>query len=268
MLEERATTWLTGGFTIYPAIDVSAGRCVGRTQGRAGSESIYAPDPTDVAMRFAAAGARCIHVVDLDAASEAARGNKELILELVSRTPCAVQVGGGLRDLHEIGEFLMAGARRVVVGTMAVEDERGLRRACKRFTGRVAVALDASSGTLVTHGWVASSVVSVGEGARALADAGVAAFIYTDVARDGTLSGADLSGAVRIAGLTDVPVVVSGGVASLEDVCTIAGAYREGVRGVIVGRALHRGRLDLGEAQRSADHVVERVRRTRENGTG
>jgi phosphoribosylformimino-5-aminoimidazole carboxamide ribotide isomerase len=256
------------GFTIYPAIDISAGRCVGRMQGRPGSESIYASDPIEVAVRFTAAGARCVHVVDLDAASGVSRDNKELILELVARTPCAVQVGGGVRDLHEIGEFLAAGARRVVVGTMALEDERRLRRACNRFTGRVAVALDASSGTLVTHGWVSSSGVPVGEGASALADAGVAAFIYTDVRRDGTLSGADLSGGIRIAGLTGVPVIVSGGVASLEDVCTIAGAYGEGVRGVIVGRALHRGRMDLGEAQRVADEVVSQVRRARENVEG
>lgn len=255
-------------FTIYPAIDISARRCVGRTQGRPGSESLYAPDPTGVAMRFAAAGARCVHVVDLDAAAGGSRDNKELIRELVARTPCAVQVGGGLRDLHEIGEFLAAGARRAVVGTMAVEDERGLRRACRRFPGRVAVALDASSGMLVTQGWGASSGVSVGEGARALADAGVAAFIYTDVGRDGTLSGADLSGALSIARLTGVPVVVSGGVASLEDVCTIADAYAEGVHGAIVGRALHRGRMELGEAQRVADEVVGRVHRDGKNGEG
>jgi phosphoribosylformimino-5-aminoimidazole carboxamide ribotide isomerase len=256
------------GFAIYPAIDISAGRCVGRTRGRPESESLYAHDPTEVAMRFAAAGARCVHVVDLDAAAGGARDNRELILELVARTPCPVQVGGGIRDVHEIGELVSAGARRVVVGTMAVEDERGLRRACDRFTGRVAVALDASSGTLVTHGWVSSSGVSVGEGARALADAGVAAFIYTDVRRDGTLAGADLPGAVRIAGMTGAPVIVSGGVASLEDVCTIAGAYRDGVRGVIVGRALHRGRIELGVAQRVADQVVRRVHRAGTNGEG
>jgi phosphoribosylformimino-5-aminoimidazole carboxamide ribotide isomerase len=256
MLESRKVE--PKGFTVYPAIDISGGRCVGRRQGRRATEWIYAPDPVDVAMRFATAGGRCLHVVDLDAASKESSDNKELIVDLIERTPCAVQVGGGVRDVTEVGDLLTAGARRVVVGTMALDDERALRRACDRFPDRVAVALDASSGTLVTHGWITSSGVSRDAAARVLADAGVAAFIYTDVRRDGMLSGADLSGAVRVASLTGVPVIVSGGVASLADVCTIAGAYGEGIRGVIVGRALHRGTIDLREAQRAVDDVVAR----------
>jgi phosphoribosylformimino-5-aminoimidazole carboxamide ribotide isomerase len=246
-------------FTIYPAIDISVGRCVGRTQGRPGTESIYGPDPIDAAVRFAAAGARWVHVVDLDAAADDSRDNKELILELVARTPCAVQVGGGIRDPGQIAGLLAAGARRVVIGTMALEEERGLRRACGMFPERVAVALDASSGTLVTRGWMTTSGVLIDVAARALAGAGVAAFIYTDVRRDGMLIGPDLSGAIRISKLTGVPVIVSGGVASLDDIWAIAGAYEKGIRGVIVGRALHRGKIDLRAAQAVADHLVSEV---------
>jgi phosphoribosylformimino-5-aminoimidazole carboxamide ribotide isomerase len=243
------------GFTVYPAIDISGGRCVGRKEGRPGTESVYDPDPMAVARRFARAGARCLHVVDLDAA-DGSSDNKALIRKLIADTPCAVQVGGGVRNIREIAELIRAGARRVVVGTMAVEDEPALRRACGRYGDRVAVALDASAGTLVTHGWSTTTEVAMESAIRTLADAGIGAFIYTDVRRDGMLSGPDLSNAIGIASLANVPVIVSGGVASLADVRTVARAHGRGIRGVIVGRALHCGMFELAEARRAAECVL------------
>lgn len=242
-------------FTVYPAVDISDGRCVRLLQGRFGSETVYSDDPVKVALGLAAGGARWLHIVDLDGAKTGIRTNRELVLEVVKRASCPVQAGGGLRTMDDVEEMISVGANRAVLGTIALEDPEEMARACKRFGERIAVSLDARSGELASHGWTVGSGVPVDEAVKAFDAAGVAMFIYTDVSRDGAMTGPDLEGLQRIAALTDVPVVASGGVASLEDVRTVARLRNEGIEGVIVGRALYEGKFTVGEANLAADEL-------------
>jgi phosphoribosylformimino-5-aminoimidazole carboxamide ribotide isomerase len=242
-------------FTVYPAVDISDGRCVRLLQGRFGTETVYSDDPVQVALGLASGGARWLHIVDLDGAKTGIRANRELVLEVVKRASCPVQAGGGLRSLDDVEEVISAGANRAVLGTIALEDPEEMARACKRFGERIAVSLDARSGELASHGWTVGTGVPVEEAVRAFDAAGVSLFIYTDVSRDGAMTGPDLDGLKRVSELTDVPVVASGGVATLEDVRTVARLRNQGVEGVIVGRALYEGKFTVGEANLAADEL-------------
>ena len=240
-------------FNVYPAVDISDGRCVRLLQGRFGSETVYSDDPVKVALGFSSAGARWLHIVDLDGAKTGIPANRELVLEVVRRATCPVQAGGGMRSLDDVEEVLAAGANRAVLGTIALEDPDEMARACSRYGERIAVSLDARGGELASHGWTVGSGVPVEEAVKMFAAAGVALFVYTDVTRDGTMAGPDIQGLRRVAELSDVPVIASGGVSTLEEVATVAGLRREGVEGVIVGRALYEGKFTIGEAIRTAD---------------
>ena len=242
-------------FTVYPAVDISEGRCVRLLQGKFGTETVYSDDPVKVALGLASAGARWLHIVDLDGAKTGISENRELVLEVVKRASCPVQAGGGLRSLDDVEEMIAAGANRAVLGTIALEDPDEMARACKRYGERIAVSLDARSGELATHGWTVGTGVPVDEAVKAFEAAGVSMFIYTDVSRDGAMTGPDMEGLQRVAELTDVPVVASGGVATLEDVRTVARLRTEGVGGVIVGRALYEGKFTVGEANLAADEL-------------
>lgn len=242
-------------FTVYPAVDISEGRCVRLLQGRFGTETVYSDDPVKVALGLASAGARWLHIVDLDGAKTGISSNRELVLEVVRRASCPVQAGGGLRSLDDVEEVIAAGANRAVLGTIALEDPDEMARACKRFGERIAVSLDARSGELATHGWTVGTGVPVAEAVKAFDAAGVAMFVYTDVGRDGAMTGPDIDGLKRVAELTDVPVVASGGVASIDDIRTIASLRNEGVGGVIVGRALYEGKFTVRDANIAADEL-------------
>lgn len=242
-------------FTVYPAVDISEGRCVRLLQGRFGSETVYSDDPVQVALGLASGGARWLHIVDLEGAKTGIRANKELVFEVVKRASCPVQAGGGLRSLDDVEEMISMGANRAVLGTVALEDPDEMARACKRYGERIAVSLDARSGELASHGWTVGSGVPVDEAVKAFDAAGVSMFIYTDVSRDGAMTGPDVEGLQRIAALTDVPVIASGGVASLDDVRSIARLRNEGIGGVIVGRALYEGKFTVGEANLAADEL-------------
>ncbi|MEA2516751.1 MAG: phosphoribosylformimino-5-aminoimidazole carboxamide ribotide isomerase [Actinomycetota bacterium] len=242
-------------FVVYPAVDISEGRCVRLLQGRFGSETVYSDDPVKVALGLASAGARWLHIVDLDGAKTGISANRELVLEVVRRASCPVQAGGGLRSLDDVEEVIAAGANRAVLGTIALEDPEEMARACKRYGERIAVSLDARSGELATHGWTVGTGVPVEDAVKAFEAAGVSVFIYTDVSRDGAMTGPDLDGLQRVTELTDVPVIASGGVASLEDVRSVARLRNDGVQGVIVGRALYEGKLTVREANIAIDDL-------------
>lgn len=242
-------------FTIYPAVDIWEGRCVRLLQGQFGTETVYSDDPVDVALGLAAAGARWLHIVDLEGAKNGTPSNRELVLEVVKRASCPVQAGGGLRSMDDVEEVIAAGANRAVLGTIALEDPDEMARACKRFGERIAVSLDARSGELASHGWTVGTGVPVEEAVKAFEAAGVSLFIYTDVSRDGAMTGPDIEGLQRVTELTDVPVVASGGVATLEDIRTLARLHNEGVGGVIVGRALYERKFTVGEANLAADEL-------------
>jgi phosphoribosylformimino-5-aminoimidazole carboxamide ribotide isomerase len=245
-------------FTVYPAVDISQGRCVRLLQGRFGTETVYSDDPVKVALGFARAGARWLHIVDLDAAKTGDPMNRELVLEVVRLAPCPVQAGGGLRSLDDVEEVLAAGANRAVLGTVALEDRAALRRACGRYGERIGVSLDARGGELTSHGWTVGSGVPVVEAMRTFEDAGVALFVYTDVSRDGTMSGPGVDGVLRVARETELPVVASGGIGTLEEIRAVAGLRREGVAGAIVGRALYEQKFSVTEANLAADEAAAR----------
>lgn len=240
-------------FTVFPAVDISDGRCVRLLQGRFGTETVYSDDPVKVALGFAKAGARWLHIVDLDGAKTGEGKNRALVLEVVKTASCPVQAGGGLRSLDDVEEVLAAGANRAVLGTVALEDPDEMARACKRYGERIAVSLDAKGGELASHGWTVGTGVPVLEAVAAFAAAGVARFIYTDVSRDGTMSGPDIEGLLRLKEATDLPVIASGGVSSIDDVRKVAGLYPQGITGAIVGRALYENKFDVREANIAAD---------------
>jgi phosphoribosylformimino-5-aminoimidazole carboxamide ribotide isomerase len=244
-------------FTVYPAVDISGGRCVRLLQGRFGTETVYSDDPVKVALGFAKAGARWLHIVDLDAAKTGEPANREVVLEAVRLAPCPVQAGGGLRSLDDVEEVLAAGANRAVLGTVALEDRAALRKACARYGERIGVSLDARGGELTSHGWTVGSGVPLQEAIRTFEEAGVALFVYTDVSRDGTMSGPSIDGVLRLAEETNLPVVASGGIGTLEEIRVVAGLRRHGVVGAIVGRALYEQKFSVGEANFAADEAAD-----------
>jgi phosphoribosylformimino-5-aminoimidazole carboxamide ribotide isomerase len=243
-------------FTVFPAVDISDGRCVRLLQGRFGSETVYSDDPVRVAIGLSSAGARWLHIVDLDGARSDIPANRELVLEAVRRASCPVQAGGGIRTLEDVEELLAAGANRAVLGTFAMEDPEGMALACARYGERIAVSLDARKGELASHGWTVGTGVPLLDAVRAFENAGVASFIYTDVNRDGTMQGPDLDGLAQLTEVTRLPVVASGGVASLEDLRRVARMRSAGVAGVIVGRAFYEHKFSIGEANFAADEAA------------
>lgn len=243
-------------FTVYAAVDISQGRCVRLLQGRFGTETVYSDDPVKVALGLARAGARWLHIVDLDGARTGVPANRDLVLEVVRRASCPVQAGGGLRSADDVVEVLAAGANRAVLGTVALEDRAELRRACERFGERIAVSLDARGGELTSHGWTVGTGVPVPEAVRLFEEAGVSCFIYTDTSRDGTMSGPSLDAVRAVAELTDRPVIASGGIGNLDELRSVALLHDSGVRGAIVGRALYEGKFSVAEANRAADDAA------------
>lgn len=244
------------GFTVFPAVDISGGRCVRLLQGAFGTETVYSDDPVEVARGFSSAGARWLHIVDLDGAKTGVAANRELVIEVVKAASCPVQAGGGVRTMDDVEELLAAGANRVVLGTVALEDPDAMRAACTRFGERIAVSLDARRGELATHGWTVGTGVPVMEAVKAFADAGVSWFIYTDVSRDGTLSGPDIDGLLELAGATDLPVIASGGIGTLDELRSVARLRSQGVTGAIVGRALYEHKFDVRQAIHAADDAA------------
>lgn len=243
-------------FTVFPAVDISDGRCVRLLQGRFGTASVYSDDPVDVALGLCAAGARWLHIVDLDGARTGVPANRELVLEVVRKAACPVQAGGGIRTRDDVEELLAAGANRAVLSTLALEDPDAMREACTRYGERIAVSLDVKDGEPATHGWTVGSGMAVDEAVRRFEDAGVSLFIYTDVSRDGTMAGPNIDGILRVAQETRLPLVASGGIGSLYELRAVASLHSEGVRGAIVGRALYEHKFSVGEANFAADEAA------------
>lgn len=243
-------------FIVFPAVDIADGKCVRLLQGRFGTETVYSDDPVKVAIGFCRAGARWLHIVDLDGAKTGIPANRDLVIEVVKAASCPVQAGGGMRSLDDVEEVLAAGANRAVLGTVALEDPEAMAKACKRYGERIAVSLDARGGELASHGWTVGTGVPVLEAVRSFEDAGVSWFIYTDVDRDGTLSGPDVAGLMRLAETTKLPVIASGGVSSLGDLRTVARLKNEGIAGAIVGRAFYENKFDVQGAMLAADEAA------------
>ena len=247
---------ITTPFTLFPAIDLRHGRCVRLRQGDPDAETVYSDDPVAVARHWVAQGAAWLHVVNLDGAFagqvEAADGlpvNLQRLRDIRQAVDVPIQFGGGLRTLEDIALVLELGATRVVLGTVAVTNPDLVREALARFGAeRIVVGLDARDGRVATHGWLEVSDVTVEALGHAMAQAGVRRAVYTDIRRDGMLTGVDAEGAARLAEATGLRIIASGGVADLEDIRRLLAVAHRGVEGVIVGQALYTGRLDLHAA--------------------
>jgi phosphoribosylformimino-5-aminoimidazole carboxamide ribotide isomerase len=246
---------------VFPAIDLREGRCVRLRQGRAEAQTVYDDDPAAVARRWVEQGARWLHVVDLDAALDdpaPAGGALPLNLRRLSEINAAVpdtpiQFGGGLRTLAAVETALGLGASRVVLGTAAVHQPGLVAEAVQRFgDGQIVAGIDAREGWVATHGWQQTSQVRAVEVGRAMHQMGVVRAVYTDVARDGMLSGVNAEATAALARATGLGVIASGGVASLDDVTRLRALAADGIEGMIIGQALYRGALSLPEALRAA----------------
>jgi phosphoribosylformimino-5-aminoimidazole carboxamide ribotide isomerase len=237
-------------FELIPAIDLLGGRYVRLApEGRFDAAPLREDDPAALAARYLGHGVRRLHVVDLDGARAGRPANREAIRAvLAAARGVPVQVGGGMRSLAHVEERLADGVDRVMLGTAALREPELVREAARRHPGRIAVAVDARGGRVAVEGWTEASDVSAVELARRFADAGVAALVYTDIARDGTLRGPNLEQTAALAEAVAIPVIASGGVGSLDDVRAVAGLARRGVAGLIVGRAFSTGALDLAQA--------------------
>lgn len=230
---------------LYPAIDLKDGRCVRLIKGDMAQATVFNHDPADQARRFAQAGAEWIHVVDLNGAFAGQPVNGDAVAAILAAVDLPVQLGGGIRDLATIEAWLAKGVKRVVLGTAAVKNPDLVRDACRKFPGRIAVGIDARGGKVATEGWADVSELTVADLARRFVDAGVAAAIHTDIDRDGVLQGPNVAASAALARAVPIPVIVSGGVSSMDDLAAIKAEATSGIAGAISGRAIYDGRIDL-----------------------
>jgi len=239
--------------TLYPAIDLKDGACVRLRRGAMDEATVYSDDPGAQARAWQDGGASWLHVVDLNGAIAGHAVNEAAVRAILAAARVPVQLGGGIRDLGAVARWLEAGVRRVILGSAAVKNPTLVREACRAFPGRIAVGIDARDGRVAVEGWAETSSLGALELALGFEDAGVAAIIHTDIGRDGMLSGLNVEETVALASRLTTPVIASGGVAGIADLraLKLAAARKVGpgaIEGVIVGRAVYDGRLDLAEA--------------------
>jgi len=236
---------------LYPAIDLKDGQCVRLVQGDMAQATVFNESPADQAKRFAKAGASWLHVVDLNGAFEGKPVNAGAVEGILGAFANPVQLGGGIRSMQTIEDWLTAGVSRVVLGTVAVKDPDLVLAACREWPGRVALGIDARGGRVAVEGWAEVSDLEACDLALRFEDAGAAAIVYTDIDRDGVLQGPNVAATAALADAVSTPVIASGGVSSLADLEALAAA--PGISGAIVGRALYDGRVDLAEAIRAVE---------------
>ncbi len=230
---------------VIPAIDIKQGRCVRLVRGEEGTETVFSNDPVAVARKWEKCGAELIHLVDLDGAFRGEPANPDLIADIAAAVSCPVQAGGGIRSLDAVRMYISKGVQTVIVGTAALESEGFLEAACSDFPGRIAVALDTRGDKVAVRGWTEDSAVPVKRAVSMLEDSGVSLVIRTDIERDGTMSGVDLKLLGDFLAICGIPVVTSGGVSCPQDIEELLNFRKDGLHGVIVGRAIYSGGIDL-----------------------
>lgn len=235
---------------LFPAIDLKNGECVRLQEGDMARATVFNTDPAAQAKSFEDQGFEYLHVVDLDGAFAGKPVNARAVEAMLAAVKMPVQLGGGIRNLATVEAWLAKGIARVIIGTAAVRDPALVKEAAKKFPGRVAVGLDARDGRVAVEGWAEVSEVTVSEIARRFEDAGVAAIIFTDIARDGLLKGLNLDATIALADDVSIPVIASGGLASIDDIRALLAPRAKKLAGAIAGRALYDGRLDPAEALR------------------
>ncbi|MED4916772.1 1-(5-phosphoribosyl)-5-[(5-phosphoribosylamino)methylideneamino]imidazole-4-carboxamide isomerase [Geobacillus thermodenitrificans] len=240
-------------FTIYPAIDMRGGKCVRLLQGDYNKETVYGDSPVAMAEQFAAQGAEWIHMVDLDGAKEGRRVNDRFVIEAANRLSVNVQVGGGIRTEEDVAYYLERGVARVILGSAAISNPTFVKKMLQTYGRRIVIGIDARDGFVATEGWLETSNVKTEELGQMLAEAGAETFIFTDIATDGTLSGPNITAAVRLAEATGKEVIASGGVRSLDDLRALREYAEQGIGGAIVGKALYTNQFTLAEALKAVN---------------
>ena len=233
---------------IYPAIDIRGGRCVRLTEGRFDAETVFADDPAEMALKWAGLGAEFLHLVDLDGALAGEGKNMPVIQRILKSVSIPVQLGGGIRNLETIEKLLELGVTRLILGSAAVKNPELVAEACKKYPGHIAVGIDAKNGEVAIEGWGQGSGVAATELAKKMAGFGVETIIYTDISRDGMLSGVNVEATAALARACGVPIIASGGVASLDDIRRVKAVEGDGVQGCIIGKAIYTGAVDLKAA--------------------
>jgi phosphoribosylformimino-5-aminoimidazole carboxamide ribotide isomerase len=239
---------------LIPAIDIKGGRCVRLRQGNLNDETVFSEDPVQVADRWVAAGARRLHIVDLDGAVAGKPINHGLVADIARNHPdLPIQIGGGIRDEDAVQAYLDAGVRWVIIGTKAVTAPHLIADLCTEFPSHIVVGLDTLDGKVAVDGWSKLSHHDVIDLAQQFEDDGIEAIVHTDIGRDGMLSGVNIESTVALARAIHVPVIASGGITSLDDIRALCDVADEGIEGAITGRAIYEGTLDFADGQRLAD---------------
>ena len=233
---------------VIPAIDIKGGQCVRLYQGQMDQETVYSDNPLEVARRWEEAGAEMLHVVDLDGAVEGAPVNSDIICQIISTLKIPVQVGGGIRETNAAGKYLDTGAARVVLGTAAVSYTGLVHLLAETFPGKIVISLDASEGMVAIRGWQEVTNMSAVDVAKRFEDSGVCAIVFTDIKRDGTLAGPNIESIEKLSKNVKIPVIASGGVSGVKDIAELLTINNPELEGVIVGKALYSGAIDLREA--------------------
>ena len=242
---------------IIPAIDLKDGNCVRLKQGRMEDDTLFSNNPVAMALDWQAQGARFLHIVDLNGAFAGTPINREIIKKIVSALSIPCQLGGGIRDLDTVKAYLDLGLERVILGTVAVENPKLVEEAATTFPGQVCVGIDARKGMVATRGWADETEVKALDLARKFENCGVAAIIYTDILRDGMQTGVNLEETRALAKAISIPVIASGGIATIDDIKALLPLEKSGVNAAITGRALYSGSLKLDAAQEIADGGVQ-----------
>lgn len=241
---------------IIPAIDIKNGKCVRLSQGQMDKETIYSDDPVEMADKWVKAGAKRLHIVDLDGAVKGTPSNADVIHAITEAYPdVPIQVGGGIRDEDAIQAYLDVGVSYVIIGTRAVTTPHFVSDVCLEFPGHIIVGLDAKNGKLATNGWSKLSHHDANDMAKRFEEEGVAAIVFTDIGRDGMLNNVNVEATVNLCQDITIPVIASGGITNLDDIRALCDAGEEGIFGAITGRAIYEGTLDFAEAQKLADEI-------------
>lgn len=233
---------------LYPAIDLKDGHCVRLLRGEMDKATVFSKDPAGQAALFEKAGFSWLHVVDLNGAFEGAPVNSDAVKAILTQVNMPLQLGGGIRSLQMVERWLTLGVSRVILGTAALKNPKLVKEACREFPTRIAVGIDAKHGHVAVEGWAEVSDMKAIDLARKFRDAGVAAIIYTDISRDGAMQGSNVEETVALAKQVSLPVIASGGISSLEDIKRYKAHEKDGIQGVIIGRALYDGAIDTQKA--------------------
>lgn len=241
---------------LIPAIDIKDGKCVRLRQGRMDDVTVYAENPLDMAKRWVDAGARRLHLVDLDGALAGNPVNASVVHDIAETFPdIPIQIGGGIRDADTIQAYLDAGVNYVIIGTKAVTAPHFVSDVCLEFPGHIIIGLDAKNGKVATDGWSKLSHHDVNDMAKHFEDDGVVSIIFTDIGRDGMMNSVNTEATVELCKHITIPVIASGGITNLDDIRSLSEVAEEGIEGAITGRAIYEGTLDFAEAQKLADEI-------------